>query len=41
MIKNNYLRTKTIENPNIADIKSVFIERPKASRKLWGTLTIR
>ena len=33
-IRNIYLSTKTFENPNIVDIKSVITEHPKASHKL-------
>ena len=31
---------KAIENPNIADIKSVIIEHPKISHKLYKTIKV-
>ena len=37
-IRNNYLSTKTFQNPNIVDIKSVIIEHPKNSHKVSKTI---
>ena len=37
-IKNNYLRTKTSENPNVVNIKLLIIEHPKNSHKLSKTI---
>ena len=37
-IKNNYSTTKTFENPNTIDIKSVTIEHPKNSHKLFESM---
>ena len=37
-IKNNYLSTKTFENSNIVDIKSIITEHPETSHKLTKTI---
>ena len=35
--RNNYLSTKTFENPNIVDIKSMITEHLKISYKIYKT----